>query len=431
MGSGASMSSRDELDRSPNPRSLAIQRRQMMEMVENFVASVYATCPRVDAMWLILSSKLGQKAFEGFLRADFTDDFLDLFLLLSHILVSKSTRIQDLKNKMEEVKIRLEKPIINGAIPELFRNEFFFGDEILVANEEEEYDETAETEKSRLMKLLERLQGDVVMIMARDYFNDFLLSKNYKNWRAAESSHATATTVEDAAASSHNNLPILSAMSGEISFRGSISLAVNKSPSTKTRYKMKKILNPGDLSTSAFSGLFSSAKEEVLGSRDSWLQALLAAVEALPISFSLAIAKDKTQGFPLIYVNKCFERMTGFSRRDILGMSAKEFLHCPETEPAKSEALAKGLSGMTMSVSVISNRNKEGRVFKNLVALKPITTSSRRSFAYVIGLHYDVTNESPTAVNDKVALAEELLEMLPNSIITDDDHFEVPSPWRE
>eukprot|EP00974_Lingulodinium_polyedra_P115875 11157062-Lingulodinium_polyedra.AAC.1 len=34
--------------------------------------------------------------------------------------------------------------------------------------------------------------------MARDLFNKFIESKHYKNWRACESSHAAATTYEDA-----------------------------------------------------------------------------------------------------------------------------------------------------------------------------------------------------------------------------------------
>jgi PAS domain S-box-containing protein len=373
-------------------------------------------------MWLILSSKLGQKAFETFLKAEYTDDFLELFILLSHILVGKTIKMDHLKERLEEIKTRLEKPLVSRAIPELFRNEFFYGDEISVRSEE--YDETAETEKSRLIKLMERLQNEVVAIMARDYFNDFLVSKHYKSWRALESSHATATTVEDAAASSHN-IPILSAMSGEISFRGSISLAVKNTESTRTRSKMKKILNPSDLSLSAFSGLFSSAKEEVLNSRDSWLMALLAAVEALPIAFSLASAKEKAQGFPLIYVNKHFEKITGFSRRDVLGLNVKDFLQCPETEKHKTEALAKGLASMTTVVSVVTNRTKGGKNFRNLVALKPIT-DSKRQYAYVLGLHYDVSSELQN-VTDKVALAEELLEMLPASIITDDDILDLPA----
>jgi hypothetical protein len=113
------------------------------------------------------------------------------------------------------------------------------------------------------------------------------------------------------------HIPILSAISGEISFRGSINLiSHSKSPSTTQRMKMKKIMKPSDLSVSALSGIFRSAKSEVLGSRDSWLTILLAAVEALPIAFSLASAKEgKEKGFPLIYVNKYFEKLTGYSRR--------------------------------------------------------------------------------------------------------------------
>ena len=396
-----------------------------MESVEDFVSNVYATCPRIEAMWLILSSKLGQKAFESFIRIEYTDEFLEIFILLSQILAGKVLKVENLRQYLEQVKEKLQSPFVSHAIPELLRNEFFYGDEI-VEEQDHPYDETAETERSRLIKLFERLQAEVVMIMARDYYQGFIVSKQYKGWRAAESSHAVATTLEDAGHHSSQHIPILSTFSGEISFRGSVSIAAKNTPSSKMRYKMKKIINPKDLSMSAFSGLFSSAKEDVLQSRDSWMTALLAAVEALPIAFTLASAKDKKQGFPLIYANKYFEKMTGFSRREIWGQNVKDFLQCEQTESHKVETLQKGLASMTTCLSVVTNRTKEGKLFRNLIALKPIVDSKKR-YAYVIGLHYDVTMELQT-VADKIALAEDLLEMLPASIITEDDHVELPPP---
>lgn len=427
MGGGVSTSTKSATSpsgRSITPAEIAVHRRQMMDMVENFVVNVYASCPRIEAMWLILSSKLGQKAFEGFVKAEYSDEYLQLFILISQVLAAKVLRVEDLSNHVERVKAKLLSPIVSNGIPVLLRNEFFYGEEISVMSggDDHPFDETAETEKSRLLTLFERLQNEVVTIMARDYYNGFIVSKFYKNWRAAESSHAVATTVEDTTAS--QSIPILSAFSGEISFRGSISIAAKNTPSSKLRNRMRKILQPKDLSISAFSGLFSSAKEEVLQSRDSWLTALLAAVEALPVCFSLATAKKRHEGFPLIYVNKYFERLTGFTRREILGLNVKDFLQCVETETHKVAVLNKGLGAMTTCVSVVTNKTKDGRLFKNLVALKPVLDSQRK-FAYVIGLHYDVTSELQ-GVGDKISLAEELLEMLPASIITDEDHLQLP-----
>jgi hypothetical protein len=42
-----------------------------------------------------------------------------------------------------------------------------------------------------------RAADECVFIMARDQFHRFILSKFYKSWRSAESSHARATTTAE------------------------------------------------------------------------------------------------------------------------------------------------------------------------------------------------------------------------------------------
>jgi hypothetical protein len=52
----------------------------------------------------------------------------------------------------------------------------------------------------------------------------------------------------------------------------------------------------------------------------SWFTVLIAAVENLPLSFSLCKpVKHGRKGFPLIYVNKYYEKMMGFKRLSVLG----------------------------------------------------------------------------------------------------------------
>jgi hypothetical protein len=52
----------------------------------------------------------------------------------------------------------------------------------------------------------------------------------------------------------------------------------------------------------------------------SWFTVLIAAVENLPLSFSLSKpVKHGRKGFPLIYVNKYYEKMMGFKRLSVLG----------------------------------------------------------------------------------------------------------------
>jgi hypothetical protein len=116
------------------PREIAIQRKIMIDSVEAFVMNVYASCPRIEGMWLILSSKLGQKAFENFCKSEFSDDLLILFMEISKILSLKSIRIEQLNERIEGIKVLLQQPVIDQAVPILLKNEFFFGDEISVVS---------------------------------------------------------------------------------------------------------------------------------------------------------------------------------------------------------------------------------------------------------------------------------------------------------
>jgi PAS domain-containing protein len=73
----------------------------------------------------------------------------------------------------------------------------------------------------------------------------------------------------------------------------------------------------------------------LLGS-ESWLAALVAAAEGLALSFSLATAHRDRKGFPLLYVNKYFEKLTGYPRNEVIGRNCK-FLQGIDTAKSSSE----------------------------------------------------------------------------------------------
>lgn len=147
------------------------------------------------------------------------------------------------------------------------------------------------------------------------------------------------------------------------------------------------------------------------------MSALLAAVEALPVAFSLASAQKS--GFPLIYVNKCFERITGFAREDVVGRGCSEFLYCETTEENRTEALALAMRSNAVSKEILTNRTAEGKHFKCLYALKPIL-DTHGVVQYWLGLHFDVTREVDGFVS-KLQLASELLDMLPEQLLRDEE----------
>ena len=118
-----------------------------------------------------------------------------------------------------------------------------------------------------------------------------------------------------------------------------------------------------------------------------------------------------------MYVNKHFEKITGFTRADVLGKNCR-FLQCADSE---AESIAKFSNALKQGEScqvVLTNKTLDGKIFKNLVSLKPVYDDQKR-YLYVMAIHIDVSREVDECVA-KMRLASDLIEMLPDLIITDD-----------
>lgn len=113
----------------------------------------------------------------------------------------------------------------------------------------------------------------------------------------------------------------------------------------------------------------------------SWLTGLLASIESLPVSVSLAAASDNMRGFPLIYVNAAFEAATGYDRSEIIGQNCR-FLQIGKDPGHHAEAesvrrLTYALKDAKPVKVAITNFKKDGTPFRNLLAMKPITDQVR------------------------------------------------------
>ena len=127
-----------------------------------------------------------------------------------------------------------------------------------------------------------------------------------------------------------------------------------------------------------------------------------------------------------MYVNKYFEKVTGFTRREVLGKSC-HFLQYHETEKSEIQKMNEALkSGHEIKV-VLKNRSASGRIFKNLVALKPIY-DDRKVYRYVLSICLDVTKEVDECVS-KMLLAQDLMDMIPSIIITDEEDEDEVRGW--
>jgi hypothetical protein len=104
--------------------------------------------------------------------------------------------------------------------------------------------------------------------------------------------------------------------------------------------------------------------------------------------------------------------VTNQYRADIL-LSIARFLQGEDTEPDQIIRLSEALHlGVPVKV-VVTNYRKNGKAFKNMLAMKPVYDSDG-TYRFVFGAHVDATFESKTS--RKVKLVTDLLSILPDVI---------------
>jgi diguanylate cyclase (GGDEF)-like protein/PAS domain S-box-containing protein len=105
----------------------------------------------------------------------------------------------------------------------------------------------------------------------------------------------------------------------------------------------------------------------------------------------VVIADAGQRGFPTVYVNPAFERMTGWSQRQILGQSCA-VLQGEDTDPEAVAELSAALAeGRPTTVTVLNHR-RDGTPFWNRVAVTPIHDRDQ-SVRHVMAVLQDVTEE--------------------------------------
>jgi len=127
-----------------------------------------------------------------------------------------------------------------------------------------------------------------------------------------------------------------------------------------------------------------------------WFKKLINMAENIPVCITISSAKKEFFGFPLVYVNKQFEKTTGYNRtEDILGKNCK-FLQ--PNEPISEEEpqlllLTKSLrEGLSTSV-ILTNMRKNGTKFYNLLSLKPIF-DVEGNYIYCIGVQTEINSDT-------------------------------------
>lgn len=113
---------------------------------------------------------------------------------------------------------------------------------------------------------------------------------------------------------------------------------------------------------------------------------------------------------PIIYANKAFERLTGYSREDILGHNCR-FLQGDDREQEGRYQIAEAINNHEAVEVTLRNYKKDGTLFYNHLKIVPLFDRKQRVI-YYLGVQYDITNQ--INANNEIKSLTELLNAMPN-----------------
>ena len=110
------------------------------------------------------------------------------------------------------------------------------------------------------------------------------------------------------------------------------------------------------------------------------------AVEQSPVAISITDAKAN-----ILYVNRAFETLTGYSRDQVLGEN-ESILSSNATPDSIYQQLWRTIEGKRTWSGTLVNRNRDGRDYIASLMISPVL-NQRGAIAYFLGMHRDVTHE--------------------------------------
>ena len=103
----------------------------------------------------------------------------------------------------------------------------------------------------------------------------------------------------------------------------------------------------------------------------------------------ITIADAKQQGFPLIYVNEGFERLTGYTAAEVIGKNYR-ILQGMDTEQPGLDTIRAAVAKEESCVVTLRNYRKDGSMFWNELSISPVHGADGKLTHY-IGIQKDVT----------------------------------------
>lgn len=123
----------------------------------------------------------------------------------------------------------------------------------------------------------------------------------------------------------------------------------------------------------------------------------------------VTLADPDLEDAPIIYANKAFERLTGYSQEDIIGHNCRFLQGDDRDQPARFQ-IAEAMKNHEAVEVTLRNYKKDGTLFHNHLKIIPLFDKKQRVI-YYLGVQYDITNQ--VNADNEIKTLNELLNASP------------------
>lgn len=390
-----------------------IHSRQFLE-IERFAMDTYLNWSSNDGLKIIFANPCARRVFITFLNTQSSTKYIIIFSNLEKLLLKRTTTVIDVQQSSADnydeqmlnlnATCNIDEPVdsseniahilsaVDTQRPSIIVHQLLQALHLTPP--------TNEIDDDFLITSIFDIIDETTKFELRHAFISFIGSDDYKEWRKKE-----GKCQEYIQKSTNSN-----------SFVPTTSEALIPTTSTTTTfrrnfYKRYNIAFDESFTNQAVQFLHHSYIDRVFG-HGSWIGAFIAVAEALPICVTLSDANPQNPGFPLIYINKMFETITGYQRERIRGTNCR-FLQGPKTEPESISIISNSLKAALPVRVTITNYRSNGKQFVNLLTMKPIFDLDGQ-YCFVCGVQFDIT--CPEVCSKALVMVNCFINTIPNVI---------------
>src|SRR6185436_19821849 len=112
------------------------------------------------------------------------------------------------------------------------------------------------------------------------------------------------------------------------------------------------------------------------------------AVEASVNPVLIVSASDPAM--PLVYVNRAFERVTGYSRQEVIGRNCR-LLQGNDRDQPELDKIRRAIAEKSDGQATLRNYRKDGSLFWNKLYITPVRDPRTGMVTHFVGVQYDIT----------------------------------------